>query len=148
MSAVAAAPTSGVDTLAAWLTAYLAAPASAGRLSFTVSELLDTSGLAATPENILAVRKALPGAGLKLGVRTLRPYTLAWHRPRPWPGQPIDHLEARAREAVQATAERAAARHWALFREGSLDILGRLSCAIAIHKLQAQSAIDIPEARP
>jgi len=68
--------------------------------------------------------------------------------PPPVPAPNLDDLADSAREAVQQTAERSAARHWAFYREGSLDILGRLSCAIAIHQLQAGHALDFPEARP
>lgn len=72
----------------------------------------------------------------------------AWTALPPVPAPSLDDMANRAREAVQRTVQAAGARHWAFYREGSLDILGRLSCAIAIHQLQAGHALDIPEARP
>ncbi|CAN7200017.1 hypothetical protein LJR118_000585 [Acidovorax sp. LjRoot118] len=205
MTAVAA-PTEGVDTLAAWLTAYLAAPASAAKGSFTVPELLAVAGLPRNGPNASAMGRALRHSGLVVSKRKqgdIRQW--AWFRPHlvakhpapstakrrmvmhqttgnaaflpghtegdrrfttfdigrvfsvpdthlaplpPVPAPNLDDLVDRAREAVQQTAERAAARHWAFYREGSLDILGRLSCAIAIHQIHAGHALDIPEARP
>lgn len=127
--------------LAAWLSAYLAAPDSAGKVSFTANDLLDSAGLTASYNNLAALANALPRAGLEPGF-CLDTWQRAWFRPLPWPPLPLDEMAAHARDVVQETAERASTRHWAFYREGSLDILGRLDRAIAIHRRQAGYALD------
>lgn len=202
MSAVAAAPADRVDTLAAWLTAYLAAPDSAAKGSFTVPELLAVAGLTRKASNAMAMGRALRQSGLVVSKRKqgdIRQW--AWFRPHlvskhpaphqgkrrmvmhqttgnaafllggllrlatspdsvkaframadayratfpPVPAPTLDDLETRAREAVQRTVAAAGNRHWAFYREQSLDILGRLDRAISVHKNQARYALDIQE---
>lgn len=219
MSAIAQR-TEGVDTLAAWLTAYLAAPASATKGSFTVPELLAVAGLPRNGRNASAMGRALRHSGLVVSKRKLgdirqwawfRPHLVAKH-PAPakakrrlvmHPGAPagdatavaigchtiegwrfelggllrlatspasvkafrsmadayrapfppvpaptLDDLETRARETVQRTVAAAGNRHWAFYREQSLDILGRLDRAISVHQNQARYALDIQEDTP
>lgn len=117
-------PTEGVDTLSAWLTAYLAAPETATQEFFTVHELLQAAGMQYSHENLSAMARAAGRSGLTQARRRVDGAVLrAWNRPThaflaQQAAERLDQQEAEARDRMDF----ALVRH----RNSVTTIMGRL----------------------
>lgn len=80
-SAHVCTPTEGVDTLAAWLAAYLAAPETSEKVYFTVFDLLQAAGMANDEQNRSAMSRAADRSSLVQARRADGAILRAWHRP-------------------------------------------------------------------
>lgn len=146
MSAVAECP-EAVDTLSAWLTAYLAAPETAAKEFFTAHELLAAAGMPYSHENLSAMARAAGSSGLTQARRRVDGAVLrAWNRPsRAFLAQQaaerLDRQEAQARQRVRDYIDCAA--EWALMshRVQTRDTRARMDEALARHRRTAKAIL-------